>query len=262
MSTFSDWPNCPPPVTMLKAYSDDLKACIPILIDSSMSPEETCHVLGVKCTLVYTTLKLHSEYGLPYCPDCARRGRHHILSHTDVRFINSLLEHDHTLYLDEIRDWLTMECNIYVSISTIKRTLNRLCLSHKGTSSAAKERNELLHTAFLLRMAEVMMNPDMLLCTDESSKDDRMVAQCWGYSRIGVWCSTYGPFVRGKWYLILPLLSINGYIAHDIVEGSVIAEIFEAFLCEQVVRIVLWLPCHLLISKLLGSPNVAISWAL
>ncbi|KAF9507543.1 hypothetical protein BS47DRAFT_1303880, partial [Hydnum rufescens UP504] len=34
-------------------------------------------------------------------------------------------------------------------------------------------------------------------------------------------------------YLILLLLSIDGYIAHDIVEGAVTGEVFERFLQEQ-----------------------------
>ncbi|KAF9519744.1 hypothetical protein BS47DRAFT_1336859 [Hydnum rufescens UP504] len=55
MSTSNDLPNHSPPATIPKVYSDDLKACIPVLNDG-MSLEEICHILGVKHSLVYMTL--------------------------------------------------------------------------------------------------------------------------------------------------------------------------------------------------------------
>ncbi|KAF9507541.1 hypothetical protein BS47DRAFT_1303878, partial [Hydnum rufescens UP504] len=49
---------------------------------------------------------------------------------------------------------------------------------------------------------------------------------------------------------ILLLLSIDGYIAHDIVEGAVTGEVFERFLQEQVVSSLMHLypgPCSVLL---------------
>ena len=162
---------------MPRAYSDDLKARIPVLYADGMGLTEICHVLGVKRTLVYSTLRLHSAYGLPHYPGHVKMGRRHILSRADVDFIDSLVEHENTLYLDEIRDRLSTERDVHVSISTVKRTLDRLSISHKGVTVAAKESNELLRAAFLNRVAELVTHPDMLLCTDESSKSDRTVAR-------------------------------------------------------------------------------------
>ncbi|KAF9515293.1 hypothetical protein BS47DRAFT_1293983, partial [Hydnum rufescens UP504] len=130
---------------------------------------------GVKHTLVYSTLRLHSEYGFPHHPNQDRRGWHCILDCTDVDFIDSLVEHENTLYLDEIQDHLLREHNVHVSVSTIKCTLSQLSISHKEVTVAAKECNELLHVAFLNKVAELVTHPNMLLCTDESSKDDQVV---------------------------------------------------------------------------------------
>ncbi|KAF9503359.1 hypothetical protein BS47DRAFT_1309906 [Hydnum rufescens UP504] len=79
----------------------------------------------------------------------------------------------------------------------------------------------------------------MLLFTDESSKDDKTVSWRWGYSRIGSRCYSHEPFVRGKHYTILPLLSIDGYLACEVFEGSVTGKMFEKFLLTHVVC-----PCH------------------
>ncbi|KAF9506161.1 hypothetical protein BS47DRAFT_1266791, partial [Hydnum rufescens UP504] len=168
--------------------SNNLKVHIPALCADGMSLTEICHVLGVKHTLMYSTLRLHSEYGLPHHPNQDRRGWHHILDCTDVDFIDSLIEHENTLYLDKIQDHLLREHDVHVSVSTIKHTLNQLSISCKEVTVAVKECNKLLHMAFLNKVAKLVTHPDMLLCMDESSKDDWMVVWKLGYARIGTQC--------------------------------------------------------------------------
>lgn len=41
--------------------------------------------------------------------------------------------------------------------------------------------------------------------------------------------------MRGRWFSILPILTLNGIIAYDIVKGSVTSEQFVQFLQELVV---------------------------
>ncbi|KAF9516614.1 hypothetical protein BS47DRAFT_1292183 [Hydnum rufescens UP504] len=84
-------------------------------------------------------------------------------------------------------------------------------------------------------MAEVITHPEMLVCTDESSKDKKNISRRWGYSCLGVCCYSQEPFIHGKWYLILPLLGIDGYLAYEVFEGAVTGEMFEKFLWEHVV---------------------------
>ncbi|KAF9516892.1 hypothetical protein BS47DRAFT_1314739, partial [Hydnum rufescens UP504] len=78
-----------------------------------------------------------------------------------------------------------------------------MCFSRKQVSKEAREQNELLQVAFVNQAAELIPNPDMLLCVDESSKDDHTVARRWGYSRVGTRCIVREPFVHGKRFSIL-----------------------------------------------------------
>jgi len=44
-------------------------------------------------------------------------------------------------------------------------------------------------------------------------------------------------FIRGKWYTILPALTLDGFIACDIMKGSCSKERFRTFVLSQVVSI-------------------------
>ncbi|KAK0432290.1 hypothetical protein EV421DRAFT_1719683, partial [Armillaria borealis] len=56
-----------------------------------------------------------------------------------------------------------------------------------------------------------------------------------GYAPRGLCCMSRRHFVCGQRYSILPVLTIDGIIAHDVIQGSVTSEIFLEFLREQVV---------------------------
>lgn len=75
----------------------------------------------------------------------------------------------------------------------------------------------------------------MLMFTDEAHKDDRTHDRLCGYTPIGVRCVQRATWVRGKRISILPVLTLDGIIAYDLVEGSVTAERFVRFIREQVV---------------------------
>jgi transposase len=78
-------------------------------------------------------------------------------------------------------------------------------------------------------------DPYQLMFIDESAKNDRIYARRYGWSRVGTRCVQRACFVRGKRYSILPVLTLDGIIAYDIIEGSVTSERFVRFLREFVV---------------------------
>jgi hypothetical protein len=120
-------------------------------------------------------------------------------------------------------------------MSTLKRTLDSLLFTRKQVTRVAIERNELLRAAFKCRFAELVHNLDMLICIDESSKDERTVARQWGYACLGKRCPICARFVRGTRYSILPVLGIDGYLACEVFDGPVTGERFIGFLREHVV---------------------------
>lgn len=218
--------------------SRDLKARIPILrYEMGYNVKEICSVLGIKKTLVYHTLQLHHMHGLVYNPD-TRVGhycRRCKLTTLDLQFIRALLNQRHTIYLDEIQDQLIIRRGVTVSISTLARTLRRLHFTNKDVSGRAIERNDLERAIYMNKIADLAPDPEMLMFGDEASKDERTSVRRKGWSIRGRQCIQRKCFVRGRRFSILPILTLDGIIAHDIIEGSVTTDKFVEFLRELVV---------------------------
>ena len=216
--------------------SNDIKARIPILhYNLGYSVKEIGRVLGVKKSLVYKTLYFHRAHGLTFNPYSARQIHQRHLSFTDISFIRGLLHQKHTIYLDEIQEQLLIRRGMKISLSTLSRTLHRLCFSNKDVSGQALERNNELRAIFMNRIADQVPDPNMLMFGDEASKDERSSARRRGWSPRGTRCIQRKCFVRGRRFSILPILTLDGIIAYDIIEGSVTSERFLQFLQELVV---------------------------
>ena len=80
-------------------------------------------------------------------------------------------------------------------------------------------------------------NADQLIFIDESSKDERTLTRLYGYSSINTRAKKSVVFIRGKRYTILPALSLEGFIAVDIMEGSCDKGRFQTFVLTQLVNI-------------------------
>jgi hypothetical protein len=61
---------------------------------------------------------------------------------------------------------------------------------------------------------------EQLIFIDETSKDERSVSRLYGYSYVNKRANKKVVFIRGKRYTILPALTIDGFIAAEIMEGS------------------------------------------
>ena len=224
--------------------SHDLKTHIPLLRYSRYSVKEICGILGIKKSLVYKTLQYHSTHGVCYNPNTRKCGRHRKLTAIDITFIRSLISENHTIYLDEIQEQLLTRRGTRVSISTLMRTLCHLHLTNKDVSGRALERNIEQRAVFMNQMADLVKDPNMLMFGDEAAKDERTSVRRRGWSLRGSRCVQRQCFVRGQRYSILPILTLNGIIAYDIIEGSVTSNRFLQFLRELVVN------CFCLLSQL------------
>ena len=76
---------------------------------------------------------------------------------------------------------------------------------------------------------------NMIMFTDESAKDGRTHNRMYGWAHAGKPCCQRVHFVRGVRYSILPVLSFDGIITYDIVQGPVSSERFLRFLRDYVV---------------------------
>lgn len=86
------------------------------------------------------------------------------------------------------------------------------------------------------RIGTEVLDLAMLMFVDESAKDEQMSGQRMGWSRVGTRCVQRRCFVQGRHYSILPVLTLDGLITWDIIEGSVTSEQFVQFLQENVVH--------------------------
>ncbi|KAF5392338.1 hypothetical protein D9757_001550 [Collybiopsis confluens] len=222
---------------MPRRYSDDLRVRVPILFNQyNMKVKQICEYLGVKKTFVYKELaQCHLGIETPCHYRRNRRGRPRILSTVDEQYITSLLKLKPTLYLDEIQDALFRYRHVSISIPALYRALWRLDITRKVVSAKALERNEVLRSHFMLQIARIAPNPDMLVFIDESARNRRTSQRKYGRSFRGQRCVQRRYFVRGQRVSILPALTLDGFIGYDIIPGSITAEKFLSFLRRHVI---------------------------
>jgi hypothetical protein len=122
-----------------------------------------------------------------------------------------------------------------VSLPTLIHTLRRIHFTSKTVSVKALEWNNILRAAYMNCIGSIVTDLDQVMCVDESVKDDRTPARKHGWSLVGTCCIQRQCFIRGCRYSILPILTLDGIIMYDIMEGSVTSEKFVHFLQELVV---------------------------
>lgn len=222
---------------MPSRVSPAIKARIPVLFyEQLQDPKAICKILGIKKTVVYDVLLLFRTYGVTVNPRSHRPpGRHRILTHADVKHLYQFLENHPCSYLDEMQTELLARRGLKVSISTLLRTLRLLHFSRKCVSVEAIERNDLDRSVFMNRIADLVPRPDMLMFIDEAAKNDRTVARRYGWSLKGSRCVQRQAFGRGQRWSILPVLTLDGIVAYDIIPGPVTSARFCEFLRDLVV---------------------------
>jgi transposase len=223
--------------------SKDLKARIPVLRRQGYNVKRISHLLGIKKSVIYQSLAYFRRHGVPYNPHAHRSGRRRVLSHEDLKLIVALVKRRHCIYVDELQAEVFNIRGVTLSQSSLLRTLYHLHYSHKHVSTRALERNDLMRSAFMNKIADQVPSPDMLIFTDEAARNRRTSARTKGWALVGKRCVQRQHFIRGQRFSILPILTLDGIIAYDIIPGSVDSERFVQFLRELVVCLFLCLLC-------------------
>ncbi|CDO78009.1 hypothetical protein BN946_scf184664.g6 [Trametes cinnabarina] len=122
-----------------------------------------------------------------------RQGRKRILNAMDISFIEGCIERMPDISLQELQEALREARDIYVSLSTIHRSLKRRGFSRVKLSCPARERDDEARARYCMHIAE-NYQPEQLV------------------------------------YSILPALSLDGIIALDVFETSLTAEKFTLFI--------------------------------
>ena len=115
------------------AISCDLKARIPVLFyEQDLTVDQICVILGVKKSLVYKSLQYFHPYGLAHNPHAHKIGRNQTLLLIDIKFIATLVDQRHCIYLDKICQALSEHHSCEVLVSTLSHTLYCLDFSQKS----------------------------------------------------------------------------------------------------------------------------------
>lgn len=149
--------------------------------------------------------------------------------------IQTLFTEDPDLYLDELCTWLAIQHDISISPPSLCRTLNATGLSRKVLQKIASERDEArraefqdyMHTNFIGDGSEFVV-------VDEMSKNERTFARHYGRAPCNYRAQLKDVFVRGDRYSLCAAMTVDGYIAAHVVEGSFHAEQFYSFIAEEV----------------------------
>ena len=221
-----------------RRISSDIKTRALQLWQAGWSVEDVCYTLHVSPSSLYRWQNTLDDFESVIKPHSSLHGRHRIIDLAALTAIKKLYYHNPSIMVGELQWHLAIEHDIPISISALQATLDRAGLTRKILQKIASERNEASRAAFraCLRDPDNFSGTAMEFVTiDESSKDERSLARCYGRSPVGQRAELSNPFVRGDRYSLVAAMSTQGYIATRIVPGSVNAFEFFDFIVEDVV---------------------------
>jgi transposase len=163
-------------------------------------------------------------------------GRPRVLNTTAVQGLHELLVESPQLYLDEMAEYLALYHDLPISTTTLHDNLTELGLTWKIMRRAALERDDALRAAWL-EDTLLRYTADEMVFLDESSKDGHTIFRKYGRSPRGERSVIQGVQDRGTRYSILPAITLDGYIAVRVVEGSVDGAEFFDFVLNDLVSV-------------------------
>ncbi|CAB4442179.1 unnamed protein product [Rhizophagus irregularis] len=219
---------------MPPTYSSDLKWRIIYLKNDGYSKRRISEILYVSISLINKILRLYIKWGTVENPWRKIPGRRKTFDCNDMNILRGIVQTNADLYLGEIIQEMEVQSGKHVSIPTLWRSLAYCGITRKKLHKIAKERNELLRSAFMAHIG-IQYQREQLIFLDESAKDDRTISHRYGYSEINTRAIKKVVFIREKRYTFLPALSLDGIIAMDIMEGGCTKEKFKEFVISQAV---------------------------
>jgi transposase len=204
------------------------------LLQDGWEIDEIAGVLAVSGKSIARWKDNYEEYG-DVAPRSCNRGRRRILNHEMLDDLRSLIAETPSIMLDELCEWLAIYHDQPISTSALSQNLLDAGYTYKMLRRAAAERDNAAREAW---MDHVLTHyaADQLVFLDESSKDGRTIFRKYGRSLAGERAVEVVPLDRGTRYSILPALTLEGYIAIRVTEGSIDGAEFYDFVLEDVVR--------------------------
>jgi transposase len=213
-----------------------MKECALRLWESGWECSDICSALCVSKSSLYRWAKIFEEFGQVTHPPAAIRGRPRIICLAALTAVKELYQQHPDTYLAELQWFLAIHHDIAISISALQKNLEAAGLTRKILHKIATERDEQLRAEYQNTIqTEFSGTGKEFVFIDKSSKNEHDVAHCYGHSMVGNPADIQAPFVHGTRYSLVAALSMKGYIATRVLEGSYNADEFFDFIVEEVV---------------------------
>jgi transposase len=231
-----------------RKISTDMKKRALQMLDEGWDVGEIVDALSVSKDSI---LRWQDKYDTYSCvnPSPVLQGRRRRLNAAAIEDLHELIQESPSLFLDEVAEWLALYHDQPISTTALHDNLRDLGLTYKKLRRVAAERDDAYRAAW---MHDVLTNytADQMVLLDESSKDGHTLFRQYGRAPIGETPQESMVHDRGIRYSILPALTLDGYIAIHVVEGSIDGEEFFDFVLNDVVSS---RPCSCRINMLLTS---------
>ncbi|PPQ96959.1 hypothetical protein CVT26_005981 [Gymnopilus dilepis] len=218
-----------------RQISPDMKRRALQLLEQGWEMQEIAEVLGVSTKSIPRWQANYNDHGCVN-PTSVTRGRRRILKSNVISELRELMQETPELYLDEIGEWLALYHEVQISTTALHDNLRDLGITRKIMKRAAAERDNELRAAWMYDFLTTYTAEQMVVL-DESSKDGKTLVRRYGRALSGEDAVTHVSLDRGVRYSILPALTVDGYIAVRVVEGSIDGEEFFDFVVHDL------LPC-------------------
>ena len=202
--------------------------------NAGWSYEEIEEILMVNGRSLRRWRRNYEIHGTGIPPRNPLQGRPPKLFTEQIQFLMQTVTTNPALYLDELQEIMGLEYDVALSRSRIHRLVEDAGLSLKKLRRCAAERDEEQRAEFL-HYVSTNFSAEMVISVDESSKDDRTIYRHYGRAPHGQRPTIYANFVRGERWSILPALTIDGYLALEVIQGSIDSILFYDFIVEKVV---------------------------
>ena len=224
-----------------------------LLIEQGWGLEEIVEALGVSSKSITRLEHNYKEYGW-VDPQTVLRGRPRILTTAMTEDLREMINETPSLFLDEISEWFALYHGQPISTTAMHDNLHDLGLTYKLLRRVAAECDNVACAEWLHEIA-VSYTADQMVFLDEASKDKHVSLCRFSHALSGEAAEDCVMLDRGIRYSILPALTVDGYMAVRVVEGSIDRAEFYDFVVNDVVSHVFLLELAVLLIDL-QLPNM------
>ena len=222
---------------MPKAYSEDLRwRAVWLNVVRGMSYSEIATTLFMSEKTVYRYLSLFHATGSIEPKEPSGDQSKGLTEFESFTILQSIL-HKPTAYLEEVQQELFDITGTWVHLSTICRAIKQQEFSRKKVQSIALQQSETKRIQFMTEISA--FDPDMLIWIDETGSTRRNSIRTFGYSLRGTRPCTHVLRVSGARLSAIPVMTTRGIEDVFVCLQSVDGEVFQQFLCQCVLPIIL-----------------------